>query len=180
MGSLMHPLVQDLPTLDLLEPQSHIKLFGHANASSILSHGRTYKISNARILHHRHSHHSPTSPSQSSVQLLRVLGSPHNTYERIPSSAPLSLPSTSTGDTLTFIIPIYHGLPISGAHTTAPVGVRDCGRFLTQLLRNNTSVTVPPAEQSTALRALARQVWQAGLVRAPLPRSQCVRRRTSA
>ena len=44
----------------------------------------------------------------------------------------------------------------------------DCGRFLTQLLQNNTSVTVPPAEQSTALRALARQVWQAGLLRAPV------------
>ncbi|KAH9176049.1 actin-like ATPase domain-containing protein [Lactarius sanguifluus] len=79
------------------------------------------------------------------------------------------------GDTLTDVTPIYDGFPISGAQTTARVGVRDCERFLAHLLRNNTSVTaafaelaVPPAEQSAALRALARQVWQAGLVRVPV------------
>ncbi|KAH9036369.1 actin-like ATPase domain-containing protein [Lactarius pseudohatsudake] len=79
------------------------------------------------------------------------------------------------GDTLTDITPVYDGLPISGAQTTARIGVRDCERFLAHLLRNNTSVTaafaelaVPPAEQSAALRALARQVWQAGLVRVPV------------
>ncbi|KAI9440526.1 actin-like ATPase domain-containing protein [Lactarius indigo] len=79
------------------------------------------------------------------------------------------------GDTLTDITPVYDGLPISGAHTTARVGVRDCERFLAHLLRNNTSVTaafaelaIPPAEQPAALRALARQVWQAGLVRVPV------------
>ena len=79
MGSLMLALVQDLPTLDLLEPQSHIKLFGHSNASSILSHGRTYKISNARILHHRrtcaHGTHITHLYHLLTVQLLRVLGS---------------------------------------------------------------------------------------------------------
>jgi actin-related protein 9 len=79
------------------------------------------------------------------------------------------------GDTVTDITPIYDGLPISGAHTTARIGVRDCERFLAHLLRNNTSVTaafaelaVPPTEQSAALRELARQVWQAGLVRVPV------------
>ncbi|KAH9034677.1 actin-like ATPase domain-containing protein [Lactarius hengduanensis] len=79
------------------------------------------------------------------------------------------------GDTLTDITPVYDGLPLSGAQTTARIGVRDCERFLAHLLRNNTSVTaafaelaVPPAEQSAALRALARQVWQAGLVRVPV------------
>ena len=55
----------------------------------------------------------------------------------------------------------------SREYTTAPVGIRDCGRFSVQLLRDNTYVTVPPAEQAAALRALARQMWQAGLVRAP-------------
>ncbi len=79
------------------------------------------------------------------------------------------------GDTLTDITPIYDGLPVSGARTIARVGVRNCERFLAHLLRNNTSVTavlaelaVPPAEQSATLRALARQVWQAGLVRVPV------------
>jgi len=79
------------------------------------------------------------------------------------------------GDTLTDITPIYDGLPVSGAQTTARVGVRDCERFLAHLFRNNKSVTaafaelaVPPAEQSAALRALARQVWQDGLVRVPV------------
>ena len=79
------------------------------------------------------------------------------------------------GDTVTDITPIYDGLPISGAHTAARIGVRDCERFLAHLLRNNTSVTavlaelaVPPTEQPAALRELARQVWQAGLVRVPV------------
>jgi len=79
------------------------------------------------------------------------------------------------GDTLTDITPIYDGLPLPGARTTARVGTRHCERFLAHLLRNNTSVTgvlaelaLPPAEHPTALRALARQVWQAGLVRVPV------------
>jgi actin-related protein 9 len=79
------------------------------------------------------------------------------------------------GDTLTDITPIYDGLPLSGARTTAHIGTRHCERFLAHLLRNNTSVTavlaelaVPPAEHPAALRALARQVWQSGLVRVPV------------
>jgi actin-related protein 9 len=78
-------------------------------------------------------------------------------------------------DTLTDITPIYDGFPLTGARTTAGVGTRHCERFLAHLLRNNTSVTallaelaIPPAEHPAALRALARQVWQAGLVRVPV------------
>ncbi|KAH9967297.1 actin-like ATPase domain-containing protein [Russula dissimulans] len=79
------------------------------------------------------------------------------------------------GDTFTDITPIYDGLPLPGARTTARVGTRHCERFLAHLLRNNTSVSgvfaelaLPPAEHPAALRALARQVWQAGLVRVPV------------
>lgn len=79
------------------------------------------------------------------------------------------------GDTLTDITPIYDGIPLTGARTTAGVGTRHCERFLAHLLRNNTSVSavftelaIPPADQPAALRALARQVWQAGLVRVPV------------
>jgi actin-related protein 9 len=79
------------------------------------------------------------------------------------------------GDTLTDITPIYDGLPLAGARTTVRVGTRHCERFLAHLLRSNTSVSavlaelaVPPHEQPAALRALARQAWQAGLVRVPL------------
>ncbi|KAI0272457.1 actin-domain-containing protein [Gloeopeniophorella convolvens] len=79
------------------------------------------------------------------------------------------------GDTLTDITPVYDGLPLSGARTTARVGTRDCERFLAHLLRSNTSVTgaldalgVPADERPRALRALARQVWQAGLVKVPV------------
>jgi actin-related protein 9 len=78
-------------------------------------------------------------------------------------------------DTHTDLTPIYDGLPLSGARTTAPVGSRHCERFLAHLLRNNTSVsgvlaelTIPPEEHPAALRALARQVWRAGLVRVPV------------
>ena len=79
------------------------------------------------------------------------------------------------GDTLTDITPIYDGLPLAGGRTTAGVGTRHCERFLAHLLRSNTSVSavftelaIPPADQPAALRALARQVWQAGLVRVPV------------
>ena len=79
------------------------------------------------------------------------------------------------GDTLTDITPIYDGHPLAGARTTARVGTRHCERFLAHLLRNNTSVSallaelaIPPAEHPATLRALARQVWQAGLVRVPV------------
>ena len=79
------------------------------------------------------------------------------------------------GDTLTDITPIYDGLPLTGARTTAGVGTRHCERFLSHLLRNNTSVAavftelaILPEDQPAALRALARQVWQAGLVRVPV------------
>ncbi|KAI9511582.1 actin-like ATPase domain-containing protein [Russula earlei] len=78
-------------------------------------------------------------------------------------------------DTLTDITPIYDGLPLTGSRTTARVGMRHCERFLAHLLRNNTSVStvlaelaIPPAEHPSALRALARQVWQTGLVRVPV------------
>ncbi len=77
-------------------------------------------------------------------------------------------------DSLTDVTPIYDGIPLAGARTTAGVGLRHCERFLANLLRNNTSVStvltelaIPPADQPAALRALARQVWQAGLVRVP-------------
>jgi actin-related protein 9 len=79
------------------------------------------------------------------------------------------------GDTLTDISPIYDGIPLTGARTTAGVGTRHCERFLAHLLRSNTSVSavfaelaIPPADQPAAFRALARQVWQAGLVRVPV------------
>jgi actin-related protein 9 len=79
------------------------------------------------------------------------------------------------GDTLTDVTPIYDGFPLSGLRMTARVGTRHCERFLAHLLRNNTSVTalltelaIPPAEYPATLRALARQVWQAGLVRVPV------------
>jgi len=79
------------------------------------------------------------------------------------------------GDTHTDITPIYDGFPLAGAPTTVRVGVRLCERFLAHLLRTNTSVSaalaelaIPPPEQPLALRALARQVWQAGLVRVPV------------
>ena len=79
------------------------------------------------------------------------------------------------GETLSDITPIYDGLPLGGARTTARVGTRHCERFLAHLLRSNTSVSallaelaIPPAEHPATLRALARQVWQAGLVRVPV------------
>jgi actin-related protein 9 len=79
------------------------------------------------------------------------------------------------GDTLTDITPIYDGLPLAGARTVVRVGTRHCERFLAHLLRSNTSVSavlaelaVPPHEQPATLRALARQAWQAGLVRVPV------------
>jgi actin-related protein 9 len=79
------------------------------------------------------------------------------------------------GDTLTDITPISDGLPLAGARTLVRVGTRHCERFLAHLLRSNTSVSavfaelaVPPHEQPAALRALARQAWQAGLVRVPV------------
>lgn len=79
------------------------------------------------------------------------------------------------GDTLTDITPIYDGLPLAGARTRVRVGTRHCESFLAHLLRSNTSVSavfaelaVPPQEQPAALRALARQAWQAGLVRVPV------------
>lgn len=78
-------------------------------------------------------------------------------------------------DTHTDLTPIYDGLALPGARTTAPVGSRHCERFLAHLLRNNTSVSgvlaelaLPPEEHPAALRALARQVWRAGLVRVPV------------
>ncbi len=78
-------------------------------------------------------------------------------------------------DTVTDITPIYDGIPLTGARTTVGVGMHHCERFLAHLLRNNTSVSglltelaIPPAEQPAALRAVARQVWQAGLVRVPV------------
>jgi actin-related protein 9 len=53
--------------------------------------------------------------------------------------------------------------------------MRLCERDLAHLLLNNTSVTgvlaelaIPPEDHSTTVRALARQVWQAGLVRVPI------------
>ena len=79
------------------------------------------------------------------------------------------------GDTLTDITPIYDGIPLTGARTAIGVGTRHCERFLAHLLRSNTSVSalftelaIPPADQPSAFRALARQVWQAGLVRVPV------------
>jgi actin-related protein 9 len=79
------------------------------------------------------------------------------------------------GDTVTDVTPIYEGFPLAGARTTACVGVRHCERYLAHLLRNNTSVTgvlaelaIPPEEHPATLRAIARQVWQAGLVRVPV------------
>jgi actin-related protein 9 len=79
------------------------------------------------------------------------------------------------GDTVTDVTPIYEGFPLTGARATARVGMRHCERYLAHLLRNNTSVTgvlaelaIPPEEHPATLRALARQVWQTGLVRVPV------------
>ncbi|KAI0305915.1 actin-like ATPase domain-containing protein [Multifurca ochricompacta] len=136
--------------------------------------------------------------NESPVLLSLFPGLPRDTYERtgqifferfnvaafsildrpmaqLYSAGTLSGIVVDIGETLTDITPIYDGLPLSGARTIARIGTRDCERFLAHLLRNNTSViatlaelAIPPAEQPTALRALARQVWQAGLVRVPV------------
>jgi actin-related protein 9 len=76
------------------------------------------------------------------------------------------------GDTVTDVMPIYEGFTLAGARMTARVGVRHCERYLAHLLRNNTCVlaelAIPPEEHPATLRALARQVWQAGLDRVPV------------
>jgi hypothetical protein len=92
------------------------------------------------------------------------------------SAGALSGLVVDVGEAQTDISPIYDGLPLPGARTTARVGTRHCERFLAHLLRANTAVAavltdelaLPPAEHPAALRALARQVWQAGLVRVPV------------
>ncbi|KAI0060952.1 actin-like ATPase domain-containing protein [Artomyces pyxidatus] len=68
------------------------------------------------------------------------------------------------GAARTDVTPIYDGAPVASARTTARIGTDACERFLAHLLRANTSVM--PADDET-LRALARHVWTAGLVRAP-------------
>jgi hypothetical protein len=57
----------------------------------------------------------------------------------------------------------------------ARVGMRHSERYLVHFLRSNTSVTgvlpelaIPPEEHPATLRALARQVWQTGLVCVPV------------
>ena len=66
------------------------------------------------------------------------------------------------------VTPIYEGF----ARTTARVGVRHSERYLAHLLPNNTCVlaglAIHPEEHPATLRALARQVWQTGLVCVPV------------
>ncbi|KAA1468786.1 actin-like ATPase domain-containing protein [Dentipellis sp. KUC8613] len=79
-------------------------------------------------------------------------------------------------DTYTDVTPVYEGFPIHYARTSILLGTHDCERFLAHLLRSNTSVMSslsPPdaplegAALDETLRALARQVWQEGLVKVP-------------
>lgn len=106
------------------------------------------------------------------VAAFSILGRP---MAQLYAASALSGVVVDIGETLTDITPIYDGIPITGARTTAGVGTRHCERFLAHLLRSNTSVSavftelaIPPADQPAALRALARQVWQAGIVRVPI------------
>lgn len=73
----------------------------------------------------------------------------------------------------TVITPISDGFPIHTARTHVLVGVKDCERFLAQLLRSNTSVikelkeVVGAEDLGEVLEELARQVWKSGLVKVP-------------
>ncbi|KAH9995621.1 actin family [Russula vinacea] len=123
--------------------------------------------------------------NESPVLLSLISGLPRAAYERtgqifferfnLYAASALSGLVLDISDTHTDLTPIYDGLALPGARTTAPVGSRHCERFLAHLLRNNTSVSgvlaelaLPPEEHPAALRALARQVWRAGLVRVPV------------
>ncbi|KAI8974545.1 actin-like ATPase domain-containing protein [Trametes punicea] len=74
----------------------------------------------------------------------------------------------------TDVTPIADGFPVHLARTSVPVGLNDCLAYLAHLLRTNTSVmsTLSPAgsplpedELQETLLALARHVWQSGLIK---------------
>jgi actin-related protein 9 len=70
----------------------------------------------------------------------------------------------------TEVTPIYDGVPTHSARAILPLGADDCERYLAHILRQNTAVmsslaSDSPAQLSSTLLALARHVWQAGLVR---------------
>jgi actin-related protein 9 len=70
----------------------------------------------------------------------------------------------------TDVTPVYDGVPLHFARATLPVGADDCERFLAQAFRQNTAVmaaltATPPAQLQDTLVALARQTWQAGLIK---------------
>lgn len=168
-------------------------LFPHAVLGGVDTHTHTYRkyVLFTGLQLRRVQNESP-------VLLSLLSGLPRDTYERtgqifferfnvaafsilgrpmaqLYAASALSGVVVDIGDTLTDITPVYDGIPITGARTTAGVGTRHCERFLAHLLRSNTSVSavftelaVPHADQPAALRALARQVWQAGLVRVPI------------
>ncbi|KAI0629163.1 actin-like ATPase domain-containing protein [Trametes polyzona] len=74
----------------------------------------------------------------------------------------------------TDVTPIADGFPVHLARTSVPVGLNDCLAYLAHLLRANTSVmsVLSPADAplapdalQDALLALARHVWEAGLIK---------------
>ncbi|KAI9066964.1 actin-like ATPase domain-containing protein [Trametes sanguinea] len=75
----------------------------------------------------------------------------------------------------TDVTPIADGFPVHLARTSVPIGLNDCLAYLAHLFRSNTSVmsTLSPAdnplseeELQEALFALARHVWENGLIKA--------------
>ncbi|KAI0350678.1 actin-like ATPase domain-containing protein [Trametes cingulata] len=74
----------------------------------------------------------------------------------------------------TDVTPIADGFPVHLARTSIPIGLNDCLAYLAHLLRTNTSVmsTLSPSESplsedelNEALLALARHVWESGLIK---------------
>jgi actin-related protein 9 len=70
----------------------------------------------------------------------------------------------------TEVTPVYDGIPLHFARGSLPIGSDDCERYLAQVLRQNTAVmsslaSTPEDQLQGKLLALARQTWQAGLVK---------------
>lgn len=74
----------------------------------------------------------------------------------------------------TDITPVYDGFILHAAHTSVPLGFRDCQAYLAHLLRGNSSVmnTLSPSTAPLPLDALellllelAQHVWQEGLIK---------------
>ncbi|KAH9939144.1 actin-like ATPase domain-containing protein [Amylocystis lapponica] len=74
----------------------------------------------------------------------------------------------------TDITPVYDGFVMHSAHTSVPLGFRDCQVYLAHLLRSNSSVMnalsppespLPSEALQQALLELAQQVWDDGLIK---------------